>query len=62
MLSVVDLVKLPPCGSAVEPDGRGTEEGCGGNEEEKGFRRLKLTCVEETGKVLFISGCFHIKM
>ena len=31
-------------------DGRGTQEGCGGNEEEKGLRHLKLTCVEETGK------------
>ena len=31
-------------------DGHGTQEGCGGNEEEKGLRHLKLTCVEETGK------------
>ena len=38
------------------------EEGCGGNEEEKGLRRLVFRCVEETGKVLFISCCFHIKM
>ena len=31
-------------------DGPGKEEGCGGNEEEKELRHLKLTCVEETGK------------
>ena len=43
-------------------DGRGMEEGCGGNEEEKGLRRLVFRCVEETGKVLFISCCFDIKM
>ena len=45
----------------MEPDGRGTEEGCEGNEEEEGLRRLVVRCVEETGKVLFISCCFHIK-
>ena len=42
-------------------NGRGMEEGCGGNEEEKGLRRLVFRCVEETGKVLFISCCFDIK-
>ena len=31
-------------------DGPGMEEGCGGNEEEKELRHLKLTRVEETGK------------
>ena len=46
----------------MEPDGHGTEEGCGGNEEERELRRLKLTCVEETGKVLFIFCFFDIKM
>ena len=30
-------------------DGPGTEEGCGGNEEEE-LRHLKLTCGKETGK------------
>ena len=45
----------------MEPDGHGTEEGCGGNEEERELRHLKLTCVEETGKVLFISCFFNIK-
>ena len=62
MVSVVDLVKLPSLWFCCGADGCGMEEGCGGNEEEKGLRRLKLTCVEETGKVLFISCCFHIKM
>ena len=42
-------------------DGRGMEEGCGGNEE-KEIRHRKLTCVEDMGKVLFISCCFDIKM
>ena len=31
-------------------DGPGTEEVCGGNEEEKELRHLKLTCVEEMEK------------
>ena len=43
-------------------DGPGMEKGCGGNEEERELRRLVFRCVEETGKVLFISCCFHIKM
>lgn len=40
-------------------DGRGAEEGCGGNEEEKELRCLVVRCVEETG-VLFISLFFDI--
>ena len=46
----------------MEPGGRGIEEGYGGNEEEKELRRLVVRCVEETGKVLFISCFFDIKM
>ena len=48
VVSIVDLVKPLPVvlGGA---DGPGTEEGCGGNEEEE-LRHLKLTCVKETGK------------
>ena len=41
-------------------NGCGMEEGCGGNEE-KEIRHRKLTCVEDMGKVLFISCCFDIK-
>ena len=37
-------------------DGPGTEEGCGGNEEEKELRHLKLTCAVG-GNVTWCSHC-----
>ena len=42
-------------------DGPGMEEGCGGNEEEKELRHLKLTCVKRWESLVH-SCFFDIKM